>query len=356
MKPSVIPFKPSRKKIDILDQTRLPGKTHWVECKTARDVSRSITKMHVRGAPAIGVTAAYGFYLEIYSLLKNGKKITKSTGKDTKHFLDSSRPTAVNLSWATSRMLHEMENFFSENSILPENITDNNKIQNQFLTKIWKTAEEIHLDDAARCLAMGSNTADLIIKTIPKEKLNILTHCNTGSLATGGIGTALGAIRVLHNRNKINRVYADETRPFNQGARLTAYELVKEKIPATLVVDSMAAYLMQKGMIDAVIVGSDRITRRGDVANKIGTYMLSVAAKAHNIPFYVVAPLSTYDDSIEFGKEIPIEKRDEKEVTHIGGKQIAAEIPVLNYSFDVTPYENITSIVTEKGIFEPSGS
>lgn len=354
MKPSVIPFKADKKKLSILDQTKLPGTIRWIDVKNARETSASIKKMHVRGAPAIGVTAAYGFYLEVRNLLKENKKVSLNKLKEIKIILDNARPTAVNLSWATTHMLDAAETLFNEINPEKRELDEDTKAGKSFLNALWKIAREIHNDDADRCIRMGNHTADLILQKLKKEKLNVLTHCNTGSLATGGIGTALGAIRVLHNRNKVLRVYADETRPYNQGARLTAFELLKEKIPSTLIVDSMAAYLMQKKMIDLVIVGADRITRDGDVANKIGTYMLSVSAKEHGIPFFVVAPLSTYDSSMESGNEIPIEKRDEKEVTHIGKTQIAAEIPVLNYSFDITPYQNITSIITEEGEFIPN--
>jgi len=302
--------------------------------------------MVVRGAPAIGISAAYGMYLTGWEASKKNKKLTIDLFKKQKQQLDASRPTAVNLMWATGEMLSVANAFFA---------TDASKAKDanlKLLLKLYEKALEIHNDDAERCLAMSNNAVKYLVTKYPKEKYNILTHCNTGSLATGGIGTALGAIRLLHEKGKINMVYADETRPYMQGARLTAFELLKEKIPVTLTIDSQAAYLMQKRLIDAVFVGADRIAANGDVANKIGTYSLSVLAKAHRIPFFVVAPKSTFDNSIENGDKIVVEERSAQEVLEIAGRVIAPKVPVINYSFDVTPQANITAIFSEDDTLE----
>lgn len=346
MQSKVSPIKASRNSLQLLNQRLLPQKTEYVTCKNASQTAHSIKEMHVRGAPAIGITAAYGFYLNAWELSEKGKKITIESLRKTKQILDNSRPTAVNLMWATSEMLHVAEQFLQ---------SDAGKAKDANLTlllKLYEKAREIHEDDADRCMKMSQNAVNYILRKYPREKYNILTHCNTGALATGGIGTALGAIRVLFEKNKVEMVYADETRPYLQGSRLTAWELLKEKIPVTLSVDSQAAVLMAQKKVDFVIVGADRITANGDVANKIGTYGLSVLAKAHKIPFFVVAPKSTFDANMPNGSHILIEQRPPAEVLEVQGITVAPKVPVLNYSFDVTPSPNITAIFFEDATLE----
>ncbi|MBN8219736.1 MAG: S-methyl-5-thioribose-1-phosphate isomerase [Spirochaetes bacterium] len=346
MKTNLSFIKTARDKIQLLNQKLLPHKLDYVTCNNGNDVAKAIKEMVVRGAPAIGISAAYGMYLTGWEASKKNKKLTPELFKKQKQLLDAARPTAVNLMWATHEMLLVANAFFASEAAKAKDA--NLKL----LLKLYEKALEIHNDDAERCLAMSNNAVKYLVTKYPKEKYNILTHCNTGSLATGGIGTALGAIRLLHEKGKINMVYADETRPYLQGARLTAFELQKEKIPVTLTVDSQAAYLMQKRLVDAVFVGADRIAANGDVANKIGTYGLSVLAKAHRIPFFVVAPKSTFDNSIENGDKIVVEERSPLEVLEIAGRVIAPKVPVVNYSFDVTPQANITAIFSEDDTLE----
>lgn len=346
MKTTISFVKTARDKIQLIDQKLLPHKQEYVTCVNGNDVAKAIKGMVVRGAPAIGISAAYGMYLTAWEASKKNKKLTLDLLKKQKEILDASRPTAVNLMWATKEMLAVAAAFFASDAAKAKDA--NLKL----LLKLYEKALEIHNDDAERCIAMGNNAVKYLVTKYPKEKYNILTHCNTGSLATGGIGTALGAIRLLNEKGKINMVYAGETRPYMQGSRLTAFELQKEKIPVTLTVDSQAGYLMQKQMIDAVIVGADRITANGDVANKIGTYSLSVLAKAHRIPFFVVAPRSTFDAAMENGSKIIVEERSPQEVLEIAGKPIGAKTPALNYSFDVTPHSNITAIFFEDDTLE----
>ncbi|MDH5720333.1 MAG: S-methyl-5-thioribose-1-phosphate isomerase [Spirochaetia bacterium] len=330
----------------ILDQRLLPHKTVWVECKDEIDTARAIKDMLVRGAPAIGIAAAYGFYLGAKKIDKAGKLLNLAALQKIKKTLDNSRPTAVNLSWATECMLKVGEQWLRHISVAEHQKEKNTSL----ILELFNEAVEIHTEDAERCYDMSVVGAEYIKNTLKKKKYRILTHCNAGSLATGGIGTSLGVIRMLHLEGKVENVFADETRPYLQGSRLTAYELMKEKIPVTLITDSMAGFLMQKDMIDFVIVGADRITRRHDVANKIGTYSLSVLAKAHKIPFFVVAPLSTFDPRLVSGGEIPIEERSADEVLKVGEHLIAAKVPVLNYSFDITPRENITALFHEESV------
>lgn len=337
--PKIVPLKMKRDKLLVLNQILLPIKSEWVECTDEVQAAESIKVMHVRGAPAIGVTAAYGFYLGARKLVNSNKKPTIAAMEKIKDRLDKSRPTAVNLFWATNEMMQEARSLISAG-------VDSS----QFLIKMYNKAVAIHEDDANRCLNMSEIGANFVEKLLKKKQYNIMTHCNAGALATGGIGTAVGLIRVMNDRGKVNMVYANETRPYLQGARLTAFELEREKIPATLVVDSMAATLMRKKMIDFIIVGADRISKNGDVANKIGTYGLSVLAKEHKIPFFVIAPRSTFDANIANGDQIPIEERSEKEVLECQGHRHAAKVKALNYSFDVTPNKNITAIFFEDGV------
>jgi methylthioribose-1-phosphate isomerase len=295
-------------RLELLDQRLLPEKTEYVTCRTAAEVAQAIRDMVVRGAPAIGCAAAFGV------VLGKGKK-------EAFELLAQSRPTAVNLFWALERMRKAKD--------------------------LNAEAEAIFEEDLAANQAMGKLGAVLI-----PERARVMTHCNTGALATAGYGTALGVIRAAKDKNI--SVIANETRPYLQGARLTAWELVQEGIPCTLITDSMAGHLMSKGEVDVIVVGADRIAANGDVANKIGTYPLAVLAKRHGIPFYVAAPLSTFDPSIPDGSKIPIEERPAAEVTGYGSTRWAPQgVSVRNPAFDVTPAELITGIICEKGVAKP---
>ena len=331
--------------LKLIDQRKLPESYELFSCKGYREVEFAIREMVVRGAPAIGSTAAYGVLLAAREIAEKegsgkGENDDKSFLGEVKKacdFLDASRPTAVNLAWAIRRMY----------SLLAGEIGRKNR--REVLKTLKDEADAIHREDIEINKEMARNGAELVTKGAA-----ILTHCNTGALATAGWGTALGVIREAHRQGKEIFVYADETRPRLQGGRLTAWELVQEKIPSKLIPDSAAAFLMQQKKVDLVMVGADRIAANGDTSNKIGTYMLAVLCKAHNIPFYIVAPVSTIDFDTPSGDGIPIEERDEKEVTHIGEQRIAPEgIAVYNPAFDVTPGELITGIVTEKGVLGP---
>lgn len=314
-------------KLILLDQTVLPTETTFLYCTDWRQVAEAIKVLRVRGAPAIGIAAAYGVVLAA---------MEAQTHEQFQAFcadLKETRPTAINLAWAVNRMLH---------------IVDNSRDLQEQLDVLLTEAKAIHTEDISLNERMAQAGADIFEG---KNHLRILTHCNAGALATGGLGTALGVIRELHKRGQLEMVYADETRPLLQGARLTAYELAEDQIPVTLQTDNMAAYSMQHGLIDAVIVGADRITTEGDVANKIGTYGLAVLCNFHNIPFYVVAPYSTFDFTLQKGADIPIEMRNDEEVYHFHGVQTApGTIQYLNPAFDVTPHELITGIITEEGV------
>ncbi|KKC29542.1 translation initiation factor eIF-2B alpha subunit [Caldanaerobacter subterraneus subsp. pacificus DSM 12653] len=292
--------------------------------------------MVVRGAPAIGAAAAYGVVLAAQQFMKEEKENFLKNMENALNVLSKSRPTAVNLTWAIGRMRGVLE-----------------KVKDLSVSDIYEALKEeankIYFEDLETNKKMAKIGNEVI-----KPNAVILTHCNTGALATVGYGTALGVIREAHYSGKNIFVYADETRPRLQGAKLTAWELVQEGIPAKLIADSVAATLIRDGKIDIILVGADRIALNGDTANKIGTFMLSVVAKVYNVPFYVVAPTSTIDFNIETGAEIVIEERSPEEVTHINGVRIAPEgIDVYNPAFDVTPHENITGIITEKGIIRP---
>jgi len=312
----------------ILDQRLLPWEEKYVECKSAEDVAWAIKEMVIRGAPAIGIVAAFGVVLQA----KRNPSRAKEEALRAIELLKKTRPTAKNLFWALERM----------KAILQSKTTDLiSALEREALT-IWREDLEVNK-------AIATNGAKLL-----GPSTRVLTHCNAGGLATGGYGTALGIIKKAFEEGKILRVYATETRPWLQGARLTAWELKREGIPVTLVVDSAVGYLMSKGLVDAVIVGADRVTSRGDVANKIGTYTIAVLAHRHDVPFYVAAPLSTFDMEVLKGEEILIEERDEKEVLEISGKRIAPEgVNALNPSFDITPAEIIKAIITEKGVLWP---
>lgn len=320
----------------LIDQRKLPISYEIFECKTYKDVDFAIKDMVVRGAPAIGATAAYGVVLAAKELLKENKEKFLSNIEEVLELLNRSRPTAVNLMWAINRM----RNLIEENKDLPVN---------DIYKKIKEEADIILREDIETNKKMGKYGNEII-----GQKATILTHCNTGSLATAGFGTALGVVREAFYSGKDIFVYADETRPRLQGGRLTAWELVQEGIPSKLIADSVAATLIRDGKIDLILVGADRIALNGDTANKIGTFMLSVLAKEYNVSFYIVAPTTTIDFDIETGEEIEIEERDSEEVTHIENIRIAPEgIEVYNPAFDVTPNKNITGIITEKGIVKP---
>lgn len=313
----------------LLDQRFLPGETRIIACKSVEDVCGAIRTLAVRGAPAIGIAAAYGMVIAAEAYRSEFGNFHCYMEKNHQS-LAATRPTAVNLFWA----LAEMKSLWQECSpeLAPE--------------KLFAKAKEIEADDVARCFALSEHGAALI-----PEHGCVLTHCNAGALATGGYGTALGILRKGYEQGKVEMVYADETRPLLQGARLTAYELMADHIPVTLITDNMAAYMMQQGKINMVITGADRIAANGDAANKIGTYGVAVLAKYHHIPFYIAAPLSTFDLTISSGSDIIIEERDGDEVRSFQGCYSAPrEVPVENPAFDVTPHELISGIITEKGV------
>lgn len=324
--------------LKLLDQTRLPLETKYLTCLDAEDVWHAIRRLSVRGAPAIGIAAAYGVCLAAQKAEGEPDAIRQACS-----FLATSRPTAVNLFWALDRMRRRME----------ATIEAGNK--HTLLETLLAEAQAIHEEDREQCAAIGRHGADLLAS--PSSGVGILTHCNTGALATGGEGTALAVILELHRRGKKPKVYADETRPLLQGARLTMWELMQAGVDATLICDSMAAHVMQQKLVFAVIVGADRIAASGDAANKIGTYGVAVLAKHHDIPFYVAAPTTTFDLSLASGKEIPIEQRSREEITQGFGNQTAPDdAEVFNPAFDVTPAELITGIITERGVISPVNS
>jgi len=321
-------------RVRYVDQTRLPHKLKFVDCGNVARLWKAIIRLEVRGAPAIGIAGALGVVLGIKdSKAKNFDNFYREVQKVCK-YLASSRPTAINLFWALARM---------------ERAAESNKDKPVAVIKKKMLAEALRIldEDKLSCRGMARYGAGLV-----KSGDTILTHCNAGGLATADYGTALGVLFESKKQGKRIRVYADETRPLLQGARLTVWELMHEGIDTTLICDNMAASLMEKGSIDKIFVGADRIASNGDTANKIGTYNLAVLAKYHSIPFYVVAPLSTFDFRIKTGRDIPIEERDGDEVRAIAGKFIAPKkVKVYNPAFDVTPNGLVTAIVTEKGIF-----
>lgn len=323
----------------LIDQTRLPGEYSNVAISRSSDMALAIKTMIVRGAPAIGVAAAYGMYLGATEIETSDRDLFLEHLEQVANMLRQTRPTAVNLFWAISRML---KTAYEEIGTV-EQITE----------LLLKTAQEIQAEDLSTCQAIGDHGVS-ILPTSP-QKLRILTHCNAGSLATAGYGTALGVIRSAWREQRLERVYADETRPRLQGAKLTAWECIQENIPVTVITDSMAAHCMQQRMIDLVVVGADRIAANGDAANKIGTYSLAIAAQAHNVPFYVAAPFSTIDFALTNGEQIPIEERDATEISQIGDTELCAEgVEFYNPAFDVTPAHLIRAIITEKGAIKPS--
>ena len=322
----------------MIDQRKLPAHEVYVRCNTAAEVARAIRTMVIRGAPAIGVAAAMGIAIGMRRSTATGTQKFAAEFYKICEMMAATRPTAVNLFWAIERM----KQAFAASAEMGESV-------DQIKERLDRAAGAIHDDDVASCRALGAFGAAVV----PAEA-TILTHCNAGALATAGYGTALGVIRALKESGKQFEVYVNETRPFLQGARLTAWELKKEKIPATLVTDNMVGYLMQQGRVDAVVVGCDRVAANGDVANKIGTYTVAVLAKRHGIPFYVAGPTSSIDITCTSGKDIPIEQRAATEVSHIFGKALAPQgMKVFNPAFDVTPEELITAIITERGVINP---
>ncbi len=320
----------------MIDQRKLPAKELYVRCKTAPEVARAIKAMVIRGAPAIGVAAAMGIALGTRRSTATGTQKFAAEFARTCDMMAATRPTAVNLFWAIDRMKQS----------LAAGVQAGESVD-QLKDRLDREADAIHDEDVANCRKMGAYGADVV----PQEA-RILTHCNAGALATAGYGTALGVIRGAVEAGKRVTVFADETRPFLQGARLTAWELVRDGIQTTVITDNMTGALMRQGKVDLVVVGADRIAANGDTANKIGTYSVAVLAREHQIPFYVAAPLSTIDLKTPDGSHIPIEERNAREVTHVGSSQLApVGALVWNPAFDVTPHHLIAGIITERGIF-----
>jgi methylthioribose-1-phosphate isomerase len=319
--------------IDLLDQTQLPDEMVVLRLTTVEELAEAIRTMRVRGAPAIGIAAAYGMVMAADIA---GATVTRTEMERTGRMLRSTRPTAMNLGWAIDRMLGVFERL-AESS--PGTARD----------ALLAEARRIHVDDIGANRRIGRTGAELL-----PQGARVLTICNTGALATGGYGTAFGVLRAAHEAGKLEFVYACETRPRLQGARLTAWELLRDGIPFTLLSDGAAPYLMSRGDVDAVLAGADRIAANGDSANKIGTYSLAVAANHHGVPMYIVAPTSTIDPATPTGASIPIEERDEDEVLAPGGVRLAPEgTSAWNPAFDVTPAELITAIITETGVHRP---
>lgn len=326
----------------LLDQTLLPGSVEFVDCDRPEQAFEAIQMLRVRGAPAIGIAAAYSVLLGLRDHAEARQGILSKL-EETIDYLATSRPTAVNLFWALERMRKKLKQLTGGEEPSPGLPAP--KVGEELLAE----ARRIHDEDREMCHAIGRFGASLI-----EDGMGLLTHCNTGGLATAEYGTALSAFFTAQDQGKRIHVYADETRPLLQGARLTAWELMQRNVPCTLICDSMAAQVMREGKIQAVFVGADRITARGDAANKIGTYGVAVLAKHHGIPFYVAAPSSTFDLNLIDGNDIPIEQRKACEITEAFGKRTApADVAVYNPAFDVTPAELISGIITERGIIQP---
>lgn len=332
----IIPVKWADEGVLMLDQRLLPTEETWLTLKTYTEVADGIRDMVVRGAPAIGVSAAYGIALGVKNFVGTNVADLEDEFEYIADVIGKTRPTAVNLFWAIERMRRTFQKAKADGKSISE-----------IKQLLIEDAKAIHEEDIESQRLIAEFGGKLLT-----DNSTVLTHCNAGALATGGVwGTALGVIRGAVNQGKTIAVIADETRPYLQGARLTAWELLQDKIPVTLITDSMSGHMMSKGKVQAVVVGSDRIAANGDVANKIGTYMVAVLAKQHGIPFYVAAPLSTVDLNCPTGEEIPIEERNVREITHVQDIQLAPEgISVNNYAFDVTPNEFVTAIITEKGV------
>lgn len=332
----IIPVKWTDEAVEMLDQRLLPTEEKWLKLKTYTEVADAITTMVVRGAPAIGVSAAYGIALGTKNFVGTDTADLAEEIDYMSEVLGNTRPTAVNLFWAIDRMNRTFKKSLDAGKTVSE-------------------IKQILIDDAKAIQEEDIESQRLIAEfggELLADNSTVLTHCNAGALATGGVwGTALGVVRGAVAQGKHISVIADETRPYLQGARLTAWELDQDDIPVTLITDNMSGHVMKKGRVQAVVVGSDRIAANGDVANKIGTYMVAVLAQRHNIPFYVAAPLSTVDLNCPTGEEIPIEERDVREISHLKDIQLAPDgIDISNYAFDVTPHDLVTAIITEKGV------
>jgi len=325
--------------VRMIDQTRLPAEEVYRTCRDYREVAEAIRAMVIRGASAIGVAAAMGIALGVK---KSGAKTAADLRAEFDRIAEAisqTRPTAVNLFWAVKRMRGVFEESLGKEGPEAERIATTR-------VRLIEEAERVLVEDVAVNEALGRHGAELLA-----DSTTVLTHCNAGALAAGGYGTALGVIRAALAAGKRIRIFADETRPFLQGARLTAWELAKDGIPVTLITDNMAGHFMQRGQVQAVIVGADRVAANGDVANKVGTYTVAVLARENGIPFYVAAPLSTIDLSIPCGEQIPIEERSPAEVTHFAGVPIAPPgVEARHPAFDVTPHRYVTAIITERGI------
>lgn len=323
----------------LIDQNRLPLEYALVEIKWCEDMARAIKTMIVRGAPAIGVAAAYGMYLGAREIEASDRDTFLTQLEEVAKRLRATRPTAVNLFWAIERMLKTARQTVGPVEYLKQ--------------ALLQMAQTINAEDLQTCQQIGDHGLEVLPHS--PTQLRLLTHCNAGALATAGYGTALGVVRSAWKANRLARLYADETRPRLQGAKLTTWECVQEGIPITLITDGMAAHCMQRGLIDAVLVGADRIAANGDTANKIGTYSVALVAKAHNIPFFVAAPLSTIDFNLTDGRQIPIEERDASEVFQIGETRICPPgVEFYNPAFDVTPAHLISAIITEHGAVAPA--
>ncbi|MFP4250930.1 MAG: S-methyl-5-thioribose-1-phosphate isomerase [Armatimonadota bacterium] len=336
--PPTVTWNEDRGTVRMIDQTRLPGELVMLDCSDVECVAQAIERLSVRGAPAIGCTAALGMALAAH--ISDATEIEELKGdlRAARERLAATRPTAVNLFWA----LNQMDRVIERNA--DEGVDD-------LRDALLERAEEIVEDDLQRCMAIGRNALELI-----PQGANILTHCNAGALATAGYGTALGVIRAAHEAGKNVHVWVDETRPLLQGARLTAWELCAEGIDATLITDNMAGYVMGQGKVNCVVVGSDRIAANGDVANKIGTYTVAVLADRHDVPFYVAAPVSTIDYELASGDLIPIEERSHEEVSmlaHRVDEPVCPDIAIYAPAFDVTPHDLVAAIITEKGVARP---
>lgn len=316
----------------LLDQRKLPREEVYLECRTEGEVAEAVKTMVVRGAPAIGIAAGYGIALAAVRHAGSGPVAQREALEGAARMLAATRPTAVNLFWAIEKMMAHVD----KSDSAPETLAG----------ELLRLACEMHEEDAAVCRRIGDLGAGLL-----PEGSSVLTHCNAGALATAGYGTAGGVIRSGFRDGRVREVYVDETRPFLQGARLTAWELNRDGIPVVLITDSMAAHCMRLGKIDAIVVGADRVAANGDVANKIGTYGLAVLAREHGVPFYVAAPTSTIDTESKGGADIPIEERPEEEVRSFGGVPVAPEgVRVYNPAFDVTPARFVDALVTESGV------
>lgn len=327
--------------LELIDQTRLPGELTYIRCETLEAVWEAIKQLRVRGAPAIGIAAAYGVSMGLQSASDASWLDLRVRFHEAADYLATSRPTAVNLFWALDRLRRLAASL--------ESAAEGEMAPTAFRQRMLAEARAIHDEDRAMCRAIGKHGAPLL-----PEGAGVLTHCNAGGLATAEYGTALSLFFTAQDEGKRLHVFVDETRPLLQGARLTAWELMQRGIESTLICDSMAGHVMQSGKVQAVVTGADRIAANGDAANKIGTYAVAVLAKAHGIPFYIAAPSSTFDLSLSSGAQIPIEERAAEEITHGLGRQTAPTgVSVYNPAFDVTPAELIAALITERGVIQP---